>query len=389
MFIDLFLALRQHGIPVTIPELITLLALLIHNKQANSVQEFYYLSRMALVKDEIHFDKFDQVFRQFYADTQIRIDQVKDIPGDWLSNALERTLTDAQKAQLGPLGMDKLLARLAELLQEQTARHAGGNKWIGTGGTSPFGNSGFHPDGIRIGGTSQQRRAVKVWEQRLYKDYDGTQQLDTRNMAMALRRLRQFARTGAPDELALDDTIHATAHNAGYLDIRLRAPRKNNINILMLMDVGGSMDDYIMHTEQLFAAARAEFKQMDFFYFHNCVYDYLWQSNARRFTERFSVWDILNKYPPDTRLIFVGDAMMSPYEIHAAGGAIDFNNQEAGAVWLQRFTRQFPHYVWLNPQPQSYWQFSQSTGMLQDLLDQRMVPLTLDGLEDAMRLLSK
>lgn len=357
--------------------------------QPGSVQDFYYLSRMTLVKDETHFDKFDQVFKQFYASLQAVIDQQQDIPGHWLTSELERQLTDAQKAQLGPLGLDRLLARLAELLEEQKGRHEGGSKWIGTGGTSPFGNSGYHPDGIRIGGTSEQRRAVKVWEQRLYKDYDGNNVLDTRNLAMALRRLRQFARTGAQDELALDDTIHATANNAGYLDVRMRAPRKNNINIVMLMDVGGSMDDYIAETEKLFTAARTEFKQMDFYYFHNCVYDRLWKTNARRFSGQFSVWDVLNKYPPDTRLIFVGDAMMSPYEILSAGGAVDFNNQEAGAVWIKRFTSQFPKFVWLNPEPQRYWLYSQSIGIMQGLLEHRMYPLSLDGLEDAMRQLTK
>jgi uncharacterized protein with von Willebrand factor type A (vWA) domain len=389
VFIDFLLALRQAGIPASVRELLTLLDVLVRINTPDSVQAFYYLSRMTLVKDETHYDKFDRVFARFYDQLAARIDTANTIPGDWLTAELERQLTDAQKAQLGPLGLDKLLSRLAELLEEQKARHEGGNKWIGTGGTSPFGNSGYHPDGVRIGGTSKQHRAVKVWEQRLYKDYDSTQVLDTRQMAMALRRLRQFARAGLPEELALDETIRATAHNAGYLDIRMRAPRKNNVNILMLMDVGGSMDAYVAYTEQLFSAARSEFKQMDFFYFHNCVYDHLWKHNTRRLSERVPLWDVLNTYRPDTRLIFVGDAMMSPYEILAAGGAVDFNNQEAGAVWLQRLTKQFEHYVWLNPEPQQYWQFSQSIGVMQGLLAQRMYPLTLDGVTDAMRLLSR
>lgn len=388
MFIDFFLALRQSGIPVSVREFLSLLDLLTHSP-VESVQEFYYLSRMTLVKDEARFDTFDQVFQRYTSAFNTAAEPVSSVPAQWVDNALAQQLTDAQKAMLGPLGLAELQTRLAALLKEQHARHEGGSKWIGTGGTSPFGNSGFHPDGIRIGGTSTQRRAAKVWEQRLFKDYDSKRLLDTRNTAVALRRLRQFARTGAAEELALDDTIHATAHNAGYLDLKMRAPRKNNIKLLMLLDVGGSMDAHVAQTEALFSAARTEFKQMDFFYFHNCVYDHLWQSNARRFSERCSTLDILNRFSPDTRLVFVGDAMMSPYEILYPGGAVDFDNKEAGAVWLQRFTRQFPQFVWLNPEPPQYWQFSQSIGVMQGLLDQRMFPLTIDGITDAMRLLSR
>lgn len=275
------------------------------------------------------------------------------------------------------------------MLKEQKERHEGGSKWIGTGGTSPFGNSGTNPEGIRIGGESRNRTAVKVWEQRTYRDYDADKEIGTRNVKVALRRLRKFARHGAADEFSLDDTVRATANNAGYLDIKMQPERKNNIKVLMLLDVGGTMDEHIQRTEELFSAAKAEFKNMEFYYFHNCVYDQLWRNNQRKRTERFSTWDVLRKYTPDTKVIFVGDATMSPYEILQVGGAVDYHNEEAGAEWLQRFTKTFPNYIWLNPEPEHIWEYRQSIAIIRRQMDNRMYPLTLEGLERGMRTLSK
>jgi uncharacterized protein with von Willebrand factor type A (vWA) domain len=274
-------------------------------------------------------------------------------------------------------------------LEEQKARHEGGNKWIGTGGTSPFGNGGQNPEGIRIGGEGGNRSAVKVWEARTYRDYDSERELGTRNIKVALRRLRKFAREGAQDELALDDTIRATANNAGWLDLVMQPERKNKVKVLMLMDVGGSMDDHIARVEELFSAAKTEFKNMEFFYFHNCLYETLWKNNRRRHAERFASWDVLRKYPPDTKLIFVGDATMSPYEIVQPGGSVEYHNEEAGAVWLQRFAHQFPKFVWLNPEPEGLWQYRQSITIIKQIMGQRMYPITMEGLERAMQMLSK
>ncbi len=354
-----------------------------------SLDDFYFLARMTLVKNEIHYDKFDQAFGQYFKGIEAHFEKHTTIPVEWLAKRIERELSDAQKTQLEKFGYDKLMNRLKELMEEQKARHEGGNKWIGTGGTSPFGNSGINPEGIRIGGESRQRSAVKVWEARAYRDYDTDRELGTRNLKIALRRLRQFARDGAPDELALDATIRATANNAGYLDIQMQATRRNNIKVLMLLDVGGSMDDHIARTEELFSAASSEFKHLDFFYFHNCVYDTLWKNNRRRHAERFPTWDVLHKYPADTKLIFVGDATMSPYEILQPGGSIEYNNQEAGAVWLQRFARAFPKNIWLNPEPEGLWPYRQSIDIMKQLMNDRMFPITIEGLERGMRLLSK
>jgi uncharacterized protein with von Willebrand factor type A (vWA) domain len=389
VFIDFFLGLRQAGIAVSVREFLTLLQLLASTAAPHSVETFYYLCRMTLVKDETRFDIFDRVFSTYYQHIQAQLQQLTDIDPDWLKKDISRLFTDAEKNVLEELDLDTLSTRLTTLLKEQTERHVGGNKWIGTAGTSPFGNSGYHPGGIRIGGKSEHNRAVKVWEQRLYQDYDTNKILEERHIPMALRRLRRLARTGLAEELDLDNTIAATAKNAGHLDVRLRAPRKNDLHILMLFDVGGSMDEHIAYTEQLFTAARNTFKHMDFYYFHNCVYDHVWKHNTRRLHERVATRDILRTYSPATRLIFVGDGKMSPYEILSVGGAIDVDNEESGAVWLQRYLQQFPHYAWLNPEPQRYWQFSQSIAVLQGLLAQRMYPLTLDGLDDAMRVLSR
>jgi uncharacterized protein with von Willebrand factor type A (vWA) domain len=389
MLIDFFFTLKDAKIPVTIKEFLMLLEAMQKNTISNSLDEFYYLARITLVKDEAHFDKFDQAFGMYFKGIETIFDSKTEIPLDWLMQRMKRELTPEQIAQLEKFGYNKLMDRLKELLAEQKDRHEGGNKWIGTGGTSPFGHGGQNPEGIRIGGEGGNRTAVKVWDARAYRDYDSERELGTRNIKVALRRLRKFAREGAEEELALDDTIRATANNAGYLDIKMQPERKNNIKVLMLFDVGGSMDDHILRTEELFSAAKTEFKNMEFFYFHNCVYDFLWKNNRRRHAEKFLTWDVLRKYTPDTKLIFVGDATMSPYEILQAGGSVEYNNEEAGAEWLQRFTRAFPKFIWLNPEPEGLWQYRQSIAVVRQLMNDRMFPVTIDGLERGMRLLSK
>ena len=389
MLIDFFYSLRDAKVPVTIKEFLTLLEAMQRQVIAPSLDEFYYLSRLTLVKDEAHFDKFDRAFGAYFKGVDAVFDEKAEIPLDWLLQRFERELTPEQKAALEKLGYDKLQQRLAELLKEQKGRHEGGNKWIGTGGTSPFGNGGTNPEGIRIGGQGRNRTAVKVWDQRSYRDYDDERELGTRNIKVALRRLRRFARTGAAEELALDDTIRATASNAGYLDIRMQPERKNRIKVVMLLDVGGSMDDHIERVEELFSAAKSEFKNMEFYYFHNCVYDYLWKNNRRRHSERFPTWDVLRTYPLDTRVLFVGDATMSPYEVLAPGGSVEYNNEEAGAAWLARFTNAFPKFAWLNPEPEHLWEYRQSIAVIRQIMNNRMFPITLEGLERAMRLLSK
>ncbi|MDY7548104.1 VWA domain-containing protein [Glaciimonas sp. Gout2] len=389
MLIDFFYTLKNAKIPVSIKEFLILLEALQKHVITPSLDNFYYLARTTLVKDEAHYDKFDKAFGLYFKGIQAIFDKNPEIPAEWLAQRMKRDLTPEQLAQLEKFGYDKLMDRIKELLEEQKGRHEGGNKWIGTGGTSPFGHGGTNPEGIRMGGSGGNRTAVKVWEARAYKDYDDERELNTRNIKVALRRLRRFAREGVAEELALDDTIRATANNAGYLDIRMQAERKNNIKVLMLLDVGGSMDDHIARTEELFSAAKTEFKNMDFFYFHNCVYDYVWKNNHRRHAERFPTWDILRKYKPDTKLIFVGDATMSPYEILQPGGSVEYNNDEAGADWLQRFTNAFPKFIWLNPEPEGLWQYRQSVEIVKQLMSNRMFGLTIDGLERGMRLLSK
>jgi len=389
MLIDFFYTLRDAKVPVTIREFLSLLEALDKGVITTSLDDFYYLSRLILVKDEAHFDKFDRAFGMYFKGIDAVFEQNPSIPLDWLVKRMERELTPEQKAALEKFGYDKLMDRLKELLKEQKEKHEGGSKWIGTGGTSPFGHGGTNPEGMRIGGPGRNRTAVKVWEQRSYKDYDADKELGTRNLKVALRRLRKFARQGAEDELALDATIQATASNAGFLDIRMQPERKNRIKVLMLMDVGGTMDDHIERTEELFSAAKTEFKNMEFFYFHNCVYDYLWKNNRRRHAERFPTWDILRKYPADTRLIFVGDATMSPYEVMAPGGSVEYNNEEAGAEWLARFCNAFPKFAWLNPEPEGVWQYRQSVAMIRQIMNNRMFPVTIEGLERAMRVLSK
>jgi uncharacterized protein with von Willebrand factor type A (vWA) domain len=389
VLIDFFFTLKDAKIPVSIKEFLVLLEAMQRNLINPSLDEFYYLSRTTMVKDEAHYDKFDRAFGLYFKGIDAVFEKNPEIPLEWLVKRMQRELTPEQLAQIEKFGYDKLMDRLKELLNEQKERHEGGNKWIGTGGTSPFGNGGQNPEGIRIGGEGGNRTAVKVWDARAFRDYDDQRELGTRNIKVALRRLRKFAREGAEDELALDDTIRATANNAGYLDIKMQPERKNNIKVLMLLDVGGTMDDHISRTEELFSAAKTEFKNMEFFYFHNCVYDFLWKNNRRRHAERFPTWDVLRKYTPDTKLIFVGDATMSPYEILQPGGSVEYNNEEAGAAWLQRFTSAFPKFIWLNPEPEGLWQYRQSISVIRQIMNNRMFPVTIDGLERGMRLLSK
>lgn len=394
MLIDFFYTLRAAKVPVSVKEYLSLLEALEAQvvgptSDASSMDDFYYLSRTALVKDEKHFDKFDRAFAAYFKGVELMTDFTQDVPLDWLRKTLEKELTPEQKAAIDKMGWDELMETLKKRLEEQKERHEGGSKWIGTGGTSPFGNGGYNPQGIRIGGKGGNKSAVKVWEQRAYQDYDDSQELGTRNIKVALRRLRKFAREGSPDELDLDDTIRSTAANAGYLDIKMIPERHNNVKVLLLMDVGGTMDEHIARMEELFSAVKSEFKHLEFYYFHNCIYDYLWKNNRRRFAEKFPTWDIIRKYNKDYKLIFIGDATMSPYEILQPGGSVEYNNEEPGAEWIQRLTHAYPKFVWVNPEPQGVWQYRQSISIIQQLVGQRMFPLTLRGLEDAMRMLSK
>jgi uncharacterized protein with von Willebrand factor type A (vWA) domain len=395
MLIDFFYTLRAAKLPVSVRELLTLLEALQanvvgpSNPDACSMDDFYYLARTALVKDEKHYDKFDQAFAAYFKGVDTVADFTKPIPADWLRQEMGRLLSDEQKAKAPKMDWDELMETLKKRLEEQKERHAGGNKWIGTGGTSPFGHGGHNPQGIRIGGTGGNKSAVKVWEQRAYRDYDDNQELGTRNIKVALRRLRKFARQSPELELDLGGTIRATAANAGYLDIQMIPQRHNNVKVLLLMDVGGTMDDHIQGVEELFSAVKSEFKHLEFYYFHNCVYDFMWRNNQRRYAEKFPTWDIIRKYNKDHKLIFVGDATMSPFEILQPGGSVEYSNEEAGAEWLQRLTHAFPQFAWINPEPQGLWPYRQSIGLIQQLMGQRMFPLTLKGLEDTMRLLSK
>jgi len=391
MLIDFFLHLRKSKLPVSIKEYLMLIEAIRRGVIGQSIDDFYVLSRAALVKDERNFDKFDKAFGAYFKGVQALPGIDIDLPLEWLKRQFQREFTPEEKAAIEAMGgLDKLLERLRELLDTQKDRHEGGNRWIGTNGTSPFGNGGFNPAGIRIGGPSAgNRTGVKVWEQRAYRDYDDEVEIGTRNIKIALRRLRKFAREGAEEELDLDDTIASTARNAGYLDIRMVPERHNTIKVLMLLDVGGTMDDHIKQTEELFSAARSEFKHLEFYYFHNCVYDYVWRNNRRRHAERFPTWDVMRKYNSDYRLIIVGDATMSPYEILQPGGSVEYNNEEAGAVWLQRLIERFPKYAWLNPEPQGVWEYRQSVGVIRQLMQNKMYPITLQGLERAMRELSK
>jgi uncharacterized protein with von Willebrand factor type A (vWA) domain len=395
MLIDFFYTLRAARLPVSVKEFLTLLQALQadvvgpRQPQACTIDDFYYLARTALVKDEKHYDKFDRAFAAYFKGVELIADFRQQIPADWLRKVLERELTPEQKAAIEKMGWDELMETLKKRMEEQKERHQGGNKWIGTGGTSPFGHGGYNPQGIRIGGKSSNRSAVKVWEQRAYRDYDDSQELGARNIKVALRRLRRFAREGNELELDLPGTIRSTAANAGWLDIKMVPERHNAVKVLLLMDVGGTMDDHIQSVQELFSAVKAEFKHLEFYYFHNCVYDFMWKNNRRRYAEKFPTWDIIRKYNKDYKLILVGDATMSPYEILQPGGSVEYNNEEPGAQWLSRLTHAFPKCAWINPEPQGLWSYRQSIAIIGQLMGGRMYPLTLKGLEETMRQLSK
>jgi uncharacterized protein with von Willebrand factor type A (vWA) domain len=391
MLIDFFYSLRDAKLPVSVKEYLTLLEALKAQVISPSLDEFYFLSRMTLVKDEKYFDKFDRAFGAYFHGVTQLPDEAFDVPLDWLKKRLDREFTAEEKKRIEALGgIDKLMERLKELMDEQKERHEGGNKWIGTGGTSPFGHGGYNPEGIRIGGESSgNRTAVKVWDERAYRDYDDQVEIGTRNIKIALRRLRRFAREGAAEELDLPDTIRSTAANAGWLDLKMVPERHNNVKVLMLLDVGGSMDDHIKRVEELFSAAKAEFKHLEFYYFHNCLYDFVWKDNRRRHSERTRTADLLHKYAHDYKVIFVGDATMSPYEILQPGGSVEYFNEEPGAVWVKRVTDIYPKCVWLNPEPEEIWAYRQSISIVKELMNGRMFPTTLEGLERAMKLLAK
>ena len=389
MLVDFFYHLRSQKLLVSVKEYLTLLEALSSPIMPPTLEDFYFLSRTTLIKDETLFDRFDRAFATYYRSLEQKLPPGKKIPLDWLISKLEKNLTPEQKAKLEKHGWDKLMEMFKERLEEQKARHEGGNKWIGTGGTSPFGNGGVNPEGIRVGGSGGGRSAIKVWDERNFRDYDDSIELGTRNFKVALRRLRRFAREGSDFELDLGDTIASTARNAGYLDIKMVAERHNNVKVLMLLDVGGSMDDHIARVEELFSAASSEFRNLEVYYFHNCPYEHLWKSNRRRQMERFETWDVLRKFNGDWRLIFVGDATMSPYEILQPGGSVEHYNKEPGAEWLQRMVNAWPKSVWLNPEPQASWQYRQSIALIRNIVQDKMFPVTVSGIEQAMRLLSK
>jgi hypothetical protein len=391
VLISFFLRLKAAKLPVSIKEFLTLLEALKRGVIGPSIDEFYFLARTALVKDETHFDKFDRVFGEYFHGIETLAGAQADIPLEWLLKQAELNLTAEEKALIESLGgWDKLMETLKARLEEQKARHQGGNKWIGTAGTSPFGAYGYNPEGVRIGqDKSRNRSAVKVWDQREYRNLDDHVELGTRNIKVALRRLRRFAREGAPEELDLDTTITRTAKNAGWLDLAMRPERHNTVKVLLLLDIGGSMDDHVRLCEELFSAAKTEFKHLEHFYFHNCLYDFVWKDNRRRHAERTRTADLMHKYGHDYKLVFVGDATMSPYEILQPGGSVEYSNEEAGAVWMRRILDVYHRAVWLNPEPEQLWPYRQSVGILRELMGGRMYPTTMEGLERAMRDLSR
>jgi len=394
MFLPFFDTLRREGVPVTLREYLSFLDGMAAGLATYDVEAFYYLARTAMVKDERHLDRFDRAFATAFQGLEaITLDQVLeavDIPGDWLEKLAEKHLTDAEKAEIEALGgFDKLMETLKERLKDQQGRHQGGNKWIGTAGTSPFGAYGYNPEGVRIGqDESRHRRAVKVWDKREFRNLDDTVELGTRNIKVAMKRLRRWARDGAHDELDLDGTIRATAEH-GYLDVKTRPERRNAVKVILFLDVGGSMDDHVKVVEELFSAARAEFKHLEYYYFHNCLYEGVWRDNRRRWDAQTPTWEVLNTYGPDYKCIFVGDASMSPYEIAYPGGANEHWNAEAGQTWLQRARSQWPEHLWINPVPEKYWGYTQSIAMIREIFEDRMVPMTLDGIERGMKTLGR
>ncbi|MFV3130031.1 vWA domain-containing protein [Niveispirillum sp. KHB5.9] len=392
MFTGFFYDLRKAGVPVSLKEYLALMEAMQAGIAGYAVEDFYYLSRAILVKDERNLDKFDRVFATVFKGLEgagaVGADELTaQIPEEWLRKLAEKFLTEEEKAQIEALGgWDKLMETLAQRLAEQKDRHQGGNKWIGTAGTSPFGAYGYNPEGVRIGQDgSRHRRAVKVWDKREFKNLDDSVELGTRNIKVALRRLRKFARTGAAETLDLPDTISSTARNAGWLDIKMVPERHNAVKVLLFLDIGGSMDDHIRLCEELFSAARGEFKHLEYYYFHNCVYEGVWKDNKRRHVERIPTFDVINTYGSDYKLVFVGDASMSPYEITQPGGSVEHFNEEAGIVWMRRLLDKYPHAIWLNPSEERFWTYTQSIGLLRKTMEERMYPLTLAGLDAGMR----
>ncbi|MDN2568493.1 VWA domain-containing protein [Aquibium sp. A9E412] len=394
MFIPFFLELKAARVPVSLREYLTLLEGLDADLVTYDVEGFYYLARAALVKDERHIDRFDQVFAHAFRGVEAVSGEApvdpQALPEEWLRRLAEKHLSEDEKKLVEAMGgFDKLMETLKQRLEAQKGRHQGGSKWIGTAGTSPFGAYGYNPEGVRIGQhESRHRRAVKVWDKREFRNFDDSVELGTRNIKLAMKRLRRWVREGAEEEFDLAGTIRSTAEH-GYLDVKTRPERRNAVKLLMFFDVGGSMDDHVKVVEELFSAARAEFRQLEYFYFHNCLYEGVWKDNRRRHSEVVPTWDVLHKYGPDYKVIFVGDAAMSPYEIAYAGGAVEHWNEEPGALWLQRVTAQWPHAVWLNPTPRRHWDYTHSIGMIRELFAERMYPLTLAGLEAATRELSR
>ena len=391
MLIPFFFMLRDGGMKTSITELLTLLEAMKRGIVGHDVHDFYYLARATLVKDESEFDRFDRIFGAYFRGVEDSLaDLFETIPDDWLERQAELTLSEEERAQIEALGgFEELMKALAERLEEQEERHEGGNKWIGTAGTSPFGAYGYNPEGIRIGQAgSRNRSAVKVWDKREYRNLDDSVELGTRNIKVALRRLRRFAREGAADQLDLDDTIDKTARNAGLLDIRMVPERHNAVKVLLCLDIGGSMDDHVRICEELFSAARSEFKHLEYFYFHNFVYESMWKDNRRRQQQRIPTLDITHKYASDYKLIFVGDATMSPYEIVYAGGSVEHWNDEPGAVWIKRLLNTYPKAIWLNPEPRARWEYAPSVKLTRELMDDRMFPLTIAGLDEGIKSLT-
>ena len=389
MLIDFFCKLRDYKVPCTIRELLDLIRVLEQHVVFANIDDFYVVSRAVLVKDESYFDKFDRAFADYFKGVSTIELDLSAIPEDWLKKHFEKMLSDEEKAKISAMGgLDKLMETLAERLKEQEKRHEGGNKWIGTGGTSPFGANGYNPEGVRVGQeNSRHRQAVKVWDKRQYRNLDDNVEIGTRNIKVALRKLRKFARTGASDVLALDDTISATARNAGYLDIKMKPERHNAIKLLMFFDVGGSMDDHIKVCEQLFSAVHTEFKHLEFFYFHNCVYEHVWRDNNRRISEPVDIHKVIHTYGSDYKVIFIGDATMGPYEITYPGGSVEHWNEEPGSVWMKRLLSHFDKSIWLNPQEERQWSYHSSIDIMKSIVANKMYPLTVEGLTQGIKAL--
>jgi uncharacterized protein with von Willebrand factor type A (vWA) domain len=388
MFLDFFLLLKEEGLPVSIGEYLNLLEALNKRVTRFNVEEFYFLSKTILIKHEQFLDRYDLLFGNYFHGVELTDSEKNEIPKDWLQKEIDRLFSEEEKAMIEKMGgLDKLMERLQQLLEEQKEKHQGGNKWIGTGGTSPFGNSGFNPEGINIGGKGGGRSAVKVWEKRQFQNYSSDVELNTRNIKLALKRLRILTREGIEDELDLHTTIEKTSRNGGYLEIEMQPAKKNRVKVLLFFDVGGSMDPYVELCEQLFSAAKSELKHLEFFYFHNCVYESIWKDNNMRYSDRIPTFEILHKFNQDYRVIFVGDATMSPYELTAQGGSVEHYNDETGIAWLQRFVTKFPNTVWLNPSNEYYWDGTPTVKIIKEVFKDRMFPMTLDGLAKAMKTL--